>query len=309
MDANLHLHSRFSDGTLWPDEIAVKAASFGLELVALTDHDTLAGVPEFLSVCASLGLQAIPACEIDCAIPELGYKSELLAYFPTAHNPRDYENTELLLRGLLRRREERIRVFVERARFLFRRSALSFDDLLAWKMDSHHKDGLPIDPATLSMNKLDLFSYLKARSVIDPDVSYREFKKAYFSTGLIRDDRPQRRPRLRAEEAIKAVHADGGVLVIPHLGHEFEDDPECMTEELERLRRVLLHFKGLGVGGVEMYWYRNSDTDRINRIIRRVAEPLGYFFTHGSDCHGPGSDKDSLGRYSGEFPGFPNLKV
>jgi len=43
MKANLHLHSRLSDGTEWPADLAVRAYQSGLEWVALTDHDTLGG--------------------------------------------------------------------------------------------------------------------------------------------------------------------------------------------------------------------------------------------------------------------------
>ncbi|TXT51157.1 MAG: PHP domain-containing protein, partial [Spirochaetes bacterium] len=59
MNANLHLHSRFSDGSQWPEEIALAAARQKLEMAALTDHDTLGGTERFLAECAKLGIQGI----------------------------------------------------------------------------------------------------------------------------------------------------------------------------------------------------------------------------------------------------------
>ena len=82
MNANLHLHSRFSDGSLWPEEIALEAARLGLASAALTDHDTMGGADRFVAECARLGIAGVTACEIDVSEPEIEYKSEILAYFP-----------------------------------------------------------------------------------------------------------------------------------------------------------------------------------------------------------------------------------
>jgi 3',5'-nucleoside bisphosphate phosphatase len=48
---NLHVHSRYSDGSLWPDQLVQRARMVGLTDIALTDHDTMRGVAEFLDCC------------------------------------------------------------------------------------------------------------------------------------------------------------------------------------------------------------------------------------------------------------------
>lgn len=72
MRANLHIHSRFSDGTQWPKEIVDRVVTPSsnkrcpLELIALTDHDNVAGNCEFLERCEEKGIKGIAGIEIDC---------------------------------------------------------------------------------------------------------------------------------------------------------------------------------------------------------------------------------------------------
>ena len=123
MRANLHLHSRYSDGSLWPREIAERAAALGLECLSVTDHDTLGGTEELAEAAGRLGLRAIPGCEIDCHAPEIGYKSEILAYFPQGGASRTRE----FLDGVTRRRAERLRGFISAASTLFRKPGFTFE--------------------------------------------------------------------------------------------------------------------------------------------------------------------------------------
>ena len=61
---DLHMHSTASDGTLSPSEIIDMAEELGLEAVALTDHDTVSGLKEFMLRAASSSVKAIPGVEI-----------------------------------------------------------------------------------------------------------------------------------------------------------------------------------------------------------------------------------------------------
>mgnify|MGYP004586985105 CR=1 FL=1 len=56
---DLHTHSTCSDGTCTPSEIIRRAQALGLGAVALTDHNTTAGLPEFLSAAEGTAVQAI----------------------------------------------------------------------------------------------------------------------------------------------------------------------------------------------------------------------------------------------------------
>src|SRR5512140_3544276 len=62
--ADLHSHSTWSDGRDTPAQLAAKAVAAGLSVLALSDHDTLQGIPEFEEACARSGLVAVPAVEL-----------------------------------------------------------------------------------------------------------------------------------------------------------------------------------------------------------------------------------------------------
>jgi hypothetical protein len=161
-----------------------------------------------------------------------------------------------------------------------------------------------MDQAALRFAKTDVFHALMKAGVLPPTTDYRDFRKAYFDSGLFSDIKI---PRPSIEEIAQAAADDGGVMVIPHLGHEFGDQARQLDEELPRLRHWLERFRKLGIQGVELYRYRNGSSQLINELILREAQDLGFFFTHGSDCHGPGSGKDAEGQFWGDFEGFPPL--
>lgn len=70
MKANLHIHSRYSDGSQWPDNIVKRAKDLGLNQIALTDHDCMEGVEQFLNSARKAVLRAIAGVEIDCVASE-----------------------------------------------------------------------------------------------------------------------------------------------------------------------------------------------------------------------------------------------
>jgi hypothetical protein len=89
MRIDLHTHSTASDGTLTPAEVAAEAAAAGLDVVALTDHDGIAGWTEARRACAEHGLEFVPGVELSCrwyaTQPALGL--HLLAYYVDPDEP------------------------------------------------------------------------------------------------------------------------------------------------------------------------------------------------------------------------------
>jgi len=301
VNANLHLHSKFSDGSLWPEDIVRGAARLGLDLIALTDHDTMGGSDRFAAECAAQGLSWVSACEIDVADPAVGYKSELLAYFP-GKTPQDCAATGAMLQRVLDERRKRLDYYLYWARTFFKREDLTLEDMIARRKaddDVGGGDELPL----LSWSKVDLFLYLRNNKLVPAYINYKIFKKEWM--------RPGRFPKYKLSKpdtvsCLAAVHADRGFAVIPHIGHLWNDNPEEMERQRPQLEALLGYFKGRGVDGVELYWYSgNKKTRAINELVRGIAGPMGYFFTYGSDCHGPDTDKYTIDKFSGDFPGFP----
>ncbi|MFY9654447.1 PHP domain-containing protein, partial [Trebonia sp.] len=71
MRIDLHVHSNASDGTDPPAEVARRAAAASLDVVALTDHDTMAGIAAAVAALPP-GLTLVPGLELSCAIPDHG---------------------------------------------------------------------------------------------------------------------------------------------------------------------------------------------------------------------------------------------
>ena len=61
---DLHMHSMFSDGTFTPEELVSAGVRMGVTAMALTDHDTTAGVPRFLAATAAAGMKAFTGVEV-----------------------------------------------------------------------------------------------------------------------------------------------------------------------------------------------------------------------------------------------------
>ncbi|HJS46961.1 MAG TPA: PHP domain-containing protein [Gemmatimonadales bacterium] len=83
--ADLHLHSTASDGTLPPEAVVARGAALGLAAVALTDHDTLAGLPAATAEGERLGVRVVGGCEFSVAAP--WGEMHLLGYFLPPGDP------------------------------------------------------------------------------------------------------------------------------------------------------------------------------------------------------------------------------
>ncbi len=108
--ADLHLHTTCSDGTYTPEQLVRLAQRCGLAAIALTDHDTLAGIPPARQAAAGNRLEIIPAVEI--TTEHNGRELHLLAYFIAEDNPPLNE----ALAWIRRQRVERFRGMVARLR-------------------------------------------------------------------------------------------------------------------------------------------------------------------------------------------------
>ena len=97
---DLHLHSAASDGTDAPAELVRKAKALGLSAIALTDHDTLRGLPEARIAAHDLGLELVPGCELSTATPY--GEMHLLAFWPD-----ETPEAEAALEGQVKNRQRR----------------------------------------------------------------------------------------------------------------------------------------------------------------------------------------------------------
>jgi len=243
---DLHLHSTASDGRFSPAEVVRKSVQAGLAVIALTDHDTVDGIPLAVETAIAFpGFKMIPGVEINTDVPT--GEAHILGYFI------DYAHPELEA-GLVRMRHSR----QERAQQMIARL---------------NKLGLTI--------KWERVREIASTDAIGrPHVAQALLEKGYVSSikeaftkyigwgGLAYVERAKMAP-VEAVELI--IRAKG----LPVLAHPFTiSNPEAMVGEL----------KDKGLVGIEAY-YGSHTTDQINRLVNLAAKH-GLIATGGSDYHG-----------------------
>ncbi len=94
---DLHAHTTASDGTLAPAQLVQRASRLGLKVLAITDHDTVAGIPEALAAGAIHGVEIIPGVEINTDVP--GAEVHVLGYFVDHRHEELNERLALIREG------------------------------------------------------------------------------------------------------------------------------------------------------------------------------------------------------------------
>ena len=191
LPVDLHLHSSASDGILSPTELIKKAAAAGLAAVALTDHDTMAGVEEARAAGSRCGLEVIAGVELSVFTGEQ-QEIHLLGY-----DPRQPEIINDLLERLRHERFERM----ERMVALLRRLgfALTPDEIIA--------EAKPAAPGRLHLARL----MVKRGYCSDIGDAFAKYLK---------QGQPAYIPRktLQPAAAIEMLHRAGAVPVVAHPG-------------------------------------------------------------------------------------------
>jgi predicted metal-dependent phosphoesterase TrpH len=261
---DLQSHSTHSDGSLPAAEVVDRAATAGVELLALSDHDTVSGVSEALAAGERLGLRVVPAVEIsavDDGAP-VGRELHILGY--------NINHTGSLL-------TERLAVFLaDREQRTMRMAAalreLGFE-LDERELEQRIADGQPIGRPHL------------AEAVLRSPANAARLESEQIDDvgSLIRGYLIEGRPAFRLREtptvaqAIEAIHDAGGVAI---WAHPFWDvpEPDEAIETVERLR-------ALGIDGVEAFYV--THTREQTELLAERAGALEMLTTGSADFHGP----------------------
>ncbi len=248
---DLHTHSRVSDGTSAPADLLAEAATAGLDVVALTDHDTTAGWDEAAAAVPETGVGLLRGAEISCTAG--GISVHLLSYL---HDPDDAPLATELERSRTSR-DGRARAIVDR---------LSGDFDLTWEdVAAQAADG-----ATLG--RPHIADALVAAGVV-PD------RSAAFTSILAPSSRYYVRYHAPdAVEAVRLVRSAGGVPVFAH--------PRASARGRIVADAVVREMADAGLAGLEVDHRDHTDADRAR--LRALAGELGLFVTGASDYHGVG---------------------
>jgi predicted metal-dependent phosphoesterase TrpH len=256
---DLHTHSRVSDGTDSPAELVAAAAAGGLDVVAITDHDSAAGWPEATSAAKEYGVTVVPGIEISTEYD--GHSVHLLAYLLDPTLPA----LDAQLGHVLAGRSARVPTMVSRLREIG--IDITAEDVYAQSADAAATGRPHVADALVALGV----------------VGHRdEAFDSYLAWG-----RPAYVERYNAplEEIIPLVAEAGGVSVMAHpWGRSGRHQPsEAQLAELTEL----------GLSGLEVDHQDHSPQTRT--ALRAIARNLDLVVTGSSDYHGTGKTGHPLG--------------
>ena len=245
---DLQSHSTVSDGQLGPADVVRSAAEAGVDVMALTDHDGVAGVPEALAAAAEVGIQCVPAVEMSCVhrysedLHICGYWVDLDAIQPACD----------------RAQQER----VDRAREIIT------------KLNEHGVD-VTFEDAVAKAGAADAIGrpHIAKAAGAGPDLGpfFEEYlvpgAKAFVS-----------RKWPTADQAVEIIHDAGGVAVVAHPYWDVKE-PAQVRDLVESLVR------DVGLDGIETFY--PPHTPEQTKHCLELCEEFGLVATASSDFHGP----------------------
>ena len=258
---DLQAHSRHSDGVLEAAEVVERAHRAGVELFALTDHDTVDGVPEAAARARELGMRFSPASELSAV--HGGHEDlHILGYELDVADP-DLTATLQDFRG---DRARRIEAMAERLRQL----GFELDDA---PLRARREAGKPIGRPHLADAVLEHpanAGRLREEGIHGKDELFPPYLVPGAAAYVARS-------RPTVAEAIGVIHAAGGVAVWAHPFWDLDASREALD--------TLAEFTAAGMDGVECFYATHSEEQ--TRLLHDFATRNGLLTTGSSDFHGP----------------------
>lgn len=247
---DLHTHTTASDGSYTPTELVKYAKQKGLSAIAITDHDTVAGVEEASMEGEELGIRVIPGAELSTRVDDCDVHMTSLFI--------NCKNKQLIKR---------------------------LDDMAASRQERNYKMVDKLHEAGFQIDRRDLDALgegkILARGHIAQILIARgyatELKEAlrkYLSKGT---PGYVQKEVLSPEECIQLVHDAGGLIFVAHLHQIDPQDPEHCKDVARRLIRM-------GADGLETQYCEFDDEWR--QATEQIAQECGCLRSGGSDFHG-----------------------
>lgn len=247
MIADLHNHSRCSDGSLPVEDIVFYAKRMGMEAIAITDHDTMAGVEPAVRLGNEIGLSVIPGVEISTVDGSTGRPVHLLCYYPK--RPMVLQS---FLNRTLQNRAAQKRGMIEKIQKLY--------PVTLEHIERYSKHSESIYESHIMQALADLgYTNVAIGPLMDELIS----KKGSCYV-------PSSYPDVMA--ALGKIEEAGGIAVMAHPG---QFDSLDLLERLAEEKRIL---------GAEYNHPRNSKDDQSE--FMRIADRYGLVLTGGTDFHG-----------------------
>lgn len=246
---DLHIHSTFSDGTDTPTQLLELAEHRGLAAIALTDHNTVAGLPEFLEAARGRNVQAIAGTEFSTDYH--GTELHILGLFLKRS---DFGEITALMEDYHRRKEESNRELVDRLNAAG--YAVDYDRI---------KDSTPEGQVNRALIGAELTRLGYTESIQAAFKQLLSPKCGYYTP-------PE---RFCPFETIRFIKSLGAVAVLAHPFLNLTEEP---------LREFLKEAVSCGLDGMEVLYSTYDEPTTI--LAKQVADDFGLLHSGGSDYHG-----------------------
>ena len=260
---DLHTHSTFSDGTCTPEELIQKAQQLQLSAVVLCDHNTVAGLPDFMAAGENSTVEAVPAVEFSTQYGET--ELHILGLYI---RPEKYAAVTELLEELLRAKERSNIALIQK--LATAGIALDYEKIKA-------QSGNYVNRAVIGAEMARL-GYVA--SVPDAFKQYLSESRGFYV--------PPR--RLDSYEAIRFIKSIGAVAVLAH--------PFLNLDETG-LRKFLPEAIKAGLDGMEVYYSKYSPEE--TALAESMAKEFKLLPSGGSDYHGDNKPGIELGVGRGDL--------
>ncbi|MGK2308429.1 PHP domain-containing protein [Cutibacterium sp. V970] len=257
---DLHTHSTISDGTDSPTRLMMKAATSGLDVIALTDHDTFDGLEEAQAAGQRFGVRLLPGLEMTCHIGDRDV--HLLGYGPHPDDPalsRELQITRASRAG-------RLDAICQK---------LAEAGLSVTTEDAHRAAG-----TASSLGRPHVADAMVAKGYVeDRDEAFRDW---------LADGKPAYVPRhsVALEKGIDLIHDAGGVAVVAHPWGRGAQ--QVLTPQVIAALSAYHQLDGIEV--------EHQDHDQaVRRMLFDLGGRLGLVRTGASDYHGSGKKDHELG--------------
>jgi 3',5'-nucleoside bisphosphate phosphatase len=259
---DLQSHSIHSDGALPAHEVVELAAEAGVELLALSDHDTVDGVDEALETGERVGVKVVRAVEISSVQEE--YEDLHILGYGIDHRDEHLRERLREFRGDRERRAERMQGALEELGYVIDESVL----------EKRRAAGKPIGRPHLSQAAFDHPANAE-RIAQEGFANFSDLLVAYLIPG-----KPAYRARTfpTVQDAIDLIHSAGGVAVWAHPFWDIKADP-AVLDQVDRFQRM-------GIDGVEVFYVAHTKEQTL--LLADECERRGLLTTGSADFHGPG---------------------
>lgn len=248
MQCDLHTHSIYSDGSQSPEELILLAKEHDL-IIALTDHNTTSGLPEFMSAAEKNGVCAVPGTEISCEYE--GREFHLLGLFISAEYYGRIESLMNSFRALKKKSNEDLINCLKNAGY----------DIDYAQVQEKYPSG--------NINRANIASVMMEKGYVS---SISEAFDTVLSDEYgfyVKPKRPQLADLVRF---LYSVHA------LPVLAHPLKE------VDGEYLKKMLPELVDAGLQGIETMHSSYTEDDIL--LCKDIAEQFGLAESGGSDYHG-----------------------